>query len=301
MALIWHEHPESREGSFEFSGGQRLGKYIVQGSSSDVIVRNFALANLPNRDGVGAILSDLSIRPITTGLVDDDFSWQCMPVYSHPATPASLEADSIQLPTGGYDWTWKSDTQTGHVDHAIHQTEYPANLVDDAGMLKRAINVTVDDEVRGVDIPVPQMDLIIWKFFPRALLKGATGIATAKYLSSCCGKTNSAPWWGFERGELRFGGCDPEPRGIQDIKLTYHFQCEANRANIKFGYMIGEGDCTVPLKRGHEYLHIQHRRHKSTDAKEMVPAPKRVMVAQVSEELDFSTLALPNYPPPPGY
>jgi hypothetical protein len=178
----------------------------------------------------------------------------------------------------------------------LHQTEYPGGAVDDAGALKRAINVTADNEVRGVDIPVPHLELVIWRYYPLDFTTGIAGIMFAKFLASMCGTTNNAPWWGFDRGELRFDGDTPESRGVFDEKITIRFAAESNRTNIDFG-QVGLAAVNVPLKRGHEYIHVQHRRDADEAGREMIVRPWRVCVAQVSPEADFSLFGLGNSPP----
>ena len=296
MSMTWHEAADSRDGSFQPKDGQRTFRFVATGATSDATIYAYALSNLTLTDALGFVLTDVGVQPITIGPTADACSWLVVATYSHPQSEESQEANDQQLPTGGIDWTFRAGTQSGHIDHALHQTEYPGGAVDDAGALKRGINVTADFEVRGIDIPVPQMELKIWRYYPRQIMKGNAGIQTAKFLASMCGTTNNADWWTFERGELRFEGAEPEDRGVFDTKVTFTFAAEANRKNIDFG-QVGFAAVNIPLKRGHEYLHVQHKRDADDAGKEMIVRPWRVCVAQVSPEADFSLFGLGNSPP----
>lgn len=294
MSLTWHEHPDSRP--VEKSEGDKDGSttyaHIITGTSSDLTAFGYAQSKLPATDPHGFVLTNIRVHNLTVGGTEAEWSWRVESTYNHPNSEDSKDSKKELI----LDWTWSTGTQTGHIDHAISQVEYPGGLLDDAGALKRAINVSVDNEVRGIDIPVPQMELIIWKYYPLDYTTGISGVQFAKFLAAMCGKTNDAPWWGFDRGELRFDGAKPEARGVFDEKITFTFACEANRANIDFG-LVGDFNVNVPLKRGHHYLHVHHRRDEDDAGKEIIVRPWRVCVAQVLEEADFSMFGLGNSPP----
>ena len=262
---------------------------------SDSVAYSTALGQLPVIDDRDFVLRDIAVRPETAGPTDDDGSWHVTANYVHPE---SEEAKQAEEQRAGYpvDWNMRLSETSGEISHAIHQTEYPGGLVDDAGVHKRAINVADDGSVRGVNVPLPNLDLIVWKHFPRATLKGQQGLAFLKGLGALGSTTNNAPWWGFEAGELRFREYQPEDVGTKWIKLTYTFACEQNRRNIDFGD-VGGGNVNVPLKKGQEYIWVYHKRDADDQGKEMIARPWRVCVAQVIYESNFTALGLPNAPP----
>lgn len=297
----WHEHPDSRSGSFQPSGGTRRGVFVVDGVRSDYDALSYALANLSIVDSFGYVLTDIASEPITTGSLDSDFSWQITATYSHPESEESKEATTEREKLGEVRYSFDVSSTSGHISHALHQTEFPGSLVDDAGTLKRAIESTYEGDVRGIDIPVPSMKLTITKLWPRALWRGAAGIANAKTLARTVSKTNKKVWWGFEQGELQFLGARPEEVGIFGTRVTYEFDASENRQNIDFGEMGNGFAVNVPMKRGHEYIWVYHKRQAVPNpagaGEVMVAKPWNVCVAQVFEEVDFAIFGLPNAPP----
>lgn len=297
----WHEHPESRSGSYQPAGGTRRFQYVVDGVRSDYDALSYALANLSIVDSFGYVLTDIASEPITTGSLDSDFSWQITATYSHPESEESKEATTEREKLGEVRYSFDVSSTSGHISHALHQTEFPGSLVDDAGTLKRAIESTYEGDVRGIDIPVPSMKLTITKLWPRALWRGAAGIANAKTLARTVSKTNKKVWWGFEQGELQFLGARPEEVGIFGTRVTYEFDASENRQNIDFGEMGNGFAVNVPMKRGHEYIWVYHKRQAVPNpagaGEVMVAKPWNVCVAQVFEEVDFAIFGLPNAPP----
>lgn len=303
MTILWHESPESRSGSLQPKNGQRVFEFVCIGTSSDYVVYNTALSQLSTFDSFGFVLSDIGVTPITTGSTDDDFSWRVSATYSHPESDESQEAISERATLDTCRYEFDAGADTGHITHALHQKEYPGELVDDAGLHKRAIEATYEGDVRGIDIPVPSLGLTIWKIWPRALWRGGAGIANAKMLAGHVGKTNGAAWWGFDRGELQFLGARPEEIGIWATKITYLMKASKNVANLDFGEMATGAHVNVPLKRGHEYVWVYHKR-MSVDrpgpaggGTTMIAKPWSVQVAQVFDEINFNVFGLPNAPP----
>lgn len=302
MTIYWHEKPESRSGSLQVGGGSRTAEYVILGTSSDATAYSTALANLAAYDSFGNILTDVALKMETSGSADVDWAWAVTATYSHPQSQDSQDGEAQQenqIDFCRYDFDIA--TTNGHISHAIHQTEYPGGFVDDAGQLRRAIEATYDGDVRGVDIPLPEVKLNVWKIWPRAFWRGSAGIVALKNLGRVVAKTNDKPWWGFDRGEVLFLGARPEDIGVYATKVTYQFALSENRRNIDFGE-IGNGfNVNVPLKRGHEYIWVYHKRQPVANpaggGNVMATKPWLVCVAQVIEETDFGILGLPNAPP----
>ena len=295
MTIRFYEHPDSRSGSVQAKDGNRSLVYVCLGTRSDATAYGTALGSLPIVDDFGFILHDISIKPETSGPTDDDCSWIITANYVHPESEQAKEAEE-QRNGRPVDWTFRVAETSGEISHALHQTEYPGGLVDDAGVHKRAINVADDGSVRGVGIPLPTVDLIVWKHFPRALLKGTQGIAFLKQMRKVASTQNDAAWWGFEAGELRLKEVVPEDVGTLWVKVTYTFATEENARNIDFGD-IGGANVNVPLKKGQEYIWVYHKRDADDAGKEMIARPWRVCVAQVLRESNYTQLGLPNAPP----
>ena len=296
MTQYWYEANNSREGSFQAKDGRRTYRYKVIGTLSDLTAYGIALSQLSTFDSAGFILHDIAVSPLAITPVEADCAFDITATYVHPESEEAKEAQSERLETGDCDWTWRASTTTETLTHALHQTEYPGGLVDDAGVLKRAIEATDAGDVKGVPVPVPQLEILIWKYFPRNLIKGAQGVQFVKNLTSQFGCSNSQPWWGFNRGELVLTHAEPEERGVKDVKVTLTMSCQANRKNIDFGN-VGNANVVVPEKRGAQYLWVYHKRSAADNGLEMVPKPWRVCVADVVPEVDFSTFGFPNAPP----
>lgn len=301
MTIYWHEHPDSRDGSIQSSDGQRRFVHVCSGTSSDGDVYSAALSLLSSVDSFGFLLTDIQVQPNTSGASEDDWSWLVESTYSHPESEEAKDASGEREKIDTVRYDFDVSTTSGHISHAIHQTEFPGNLADDAGTLKRAIEATYEGDVRGIDIPVPSLTLSVSKVWPRAQWRGTAGIANAKTLARCAGKTNKFAWWGFAQGELRFMSARPEEIGVIATKVTYTFEASENRANIDMGEMGNGAGVVVPLKRGHEYLGVYHKRQPVPNpvggGEVMVPKPWIVYVSQVSEEVDYSIFGLPNAPP----
>lgn len=299
MSFYFYEANDSRDGSFQAKDGQRRYRHIVRGTSSDLTAYGIALAQLSTFDTAGFVLHDVQLRPLAIVPNEADCTFECLASYVHPESEEakeSAQASGNDLDTGGCDWTWRASAATETLTHALHQTEYPGGLVDDNGVMKRAIEATDAGDVKGVPVPVPQLEILIWKYFPRNLLKGAQGVQFVKNIASRIGCSNSQPWWGFNRGELMLMNAEPEERGVKDVKVTLTMSCQANRQNIDFG-AVGNANVVVPEKRGAQYLWVYHKRSEADNGLEMVPKPWRVCVADVVPEVDFSTFGFPNAPP----
>lgn len=305
MAVEFYEHPDSRELTLAAKAGEHRKIYVVLNTANEYVAQSTALSNIPPADDGGYLLHDMIVRPETAGPSDTDCSWKVEAVYSHPE---SEDGEGESYFVGLMDWATTSGVQNGRAMLAIKQTEFPGAAENDDTFVGRGIEVVDGGEIRGLDIQVPALELRIWRIWPRTSWKGATGIANVKALTGWNGSTNNAPWWGFERGELLFLGIgEPEHKvvgsGLKITKVTYRFECQANRANIDLGVMANGFGVNVPLKRGHEYLWTYARRQRKVappaagGADEMVTRPWRVYVAQVYPELDFSLLGLGNAPP----
>ena len=302
MTIRWYEADTSRSGSLQVGGGTRKFEFICLGTSSDSAAYQTALSNISSFDSFGYILTDVSLDHETTGSSEEDWAWRVTATYTHPQDEKSKDGEAQQdnaIDTCRYDFDVGSTT--GHISHALHQTEFPGQLLDDAGSLKRAIEATYDGDVRGVDIQIPEVRLNVWKIWPRAFWRGAAGIANLQSLGRTVGHTNEFPWWGFLRGELLFLGARPEDIGVWATKVTYSFAVQENRRNIDFGEVADGFGVVVPEKRGHEYIWVYHKRQPVPNplgqGQVMVAKPWTVCVSQVYAETNFALLGLPNAPP----
>lgn len=299
MTIRFYEANDSRDGSFQARDGSRKYRHIIKGTSSDLSAYGIALSQLSAFDTAGFVLHDIQLKPITIVPIEDDCAFECLSTYVHPTSEQAKESEAggtSNLETGESDWTWRASAASETLTHALHQTEYPGGLVDDNGVLKRAIEATDAGDVKGVPVPVPQLEILVWKYFPRDLIKGNQGVQFVKNMAASIGCSNSQAWWGFNRGELVLMGAEPEERGVKDIKITLTMSCQANRQNIDFG-AVGQANVVVPEKRGAQYLWVYHKRSADDNGLEMIPKPWRVCVADVVPEIDFSTLGFPNAPP----
>jgi len=88
----------------------------------------------------------------------------------------------------------------------------------------------------------------------------------------------------FAEGEVLFLGASGSPRGDDSWEITLRFAASPNATDIPVGGI------TVPGKKGWEYLWVQYKDAKDTNAKCIVKKPKRVIVDRVYDAGDFSLL-----------
>jgi len=208
------------------------------------------------------------------------------------------------LQTG--EWTWEFDT-TGYVAtlrqsrktvgryRAINE---PAAEQPDASVPTQNGAINVDNgEVKGVDIIIPGMSLIITQRSP----SGVVTLGLARALMQSTPSVNILPWLGFEAGEVLYKGTRGSDGTQTDAAIVHSFEISPNVVGLSFG------DDSQPqhkisniAKRGHDYIWVRHEEELIDGPYDpsvpgdfiKVPAmiPKYVYVEEVYPYRDFATL-----------
>jgi hypothetical protein len=142
------------------------------------------------------------------------------------------------------------------------------------------IGVT-NDGVEGIDIDVAQGSFTLSKFWHSSLVTPQF----VQFLTTACGRVNSAPWRAYAAGEVRFIGASGGFRRDSAVcEVTYRFATSVNEENIRIG------DITVPFKFGWDYLWIRHADIFENDI--TIKKPIAVYVEQVYHGMDMTALGL---------
>lgn len=133
------------------------------------------------------------------------------------------EQSSYSFETGG---------GTQHITNSLATVNrYPPGTAPD---FQGAIGVT-ENGVEGVDITVPVYQFAETHFIADALV-------TAAYKATLCyltGKVNSAPFKGFQAGEVLFLGASGQRRGNGDWEICFRFAASPNVTGLAVGPITG--------------------------------------------------------------
>lgn len=193
-------------------------------------------------------------------------------------SPNSISIDT----TGGTEHVTQANTKNvvGAAVSDTGQVVYKAGAgnVDGEG----ALNVE-GDQVRGVDVTVPQFQFTETWTFPSPYVV-QTYIAV---LYDLTGKINNAPWRIFDTGEVLFLGARFEmTQGASAVAITFAFSARPNVTGLSVGEIGGIE------KGGWDYMGVEY----SSVAEEgsIIKKPKSVSISSVYEGGDFQGLAIGN-------
>lgn len=244
--------------------------YIVDGTLDDFAVKQLMLGNAPAvYDGLP--LSSISIKPM-----DRPDLWACSASYSKKDTDGEDDSN----PADQLSFSWDTGGATMKLMQAIEQTGYAAGAPWLAPDFKKAINVSSNGDVGGVDIIIPKLSWEETHSFPAASLT----TDWVKRIARDTGKTNSDTFRGFEAGEVLFLGASGN-YSDNNVAVTFKFEASENMLTDVGGAMGVD-------KKGHDYLWTYYSEVVDATNKEVVPNPSAVYVAQVYESFAFSTLGI---------
>jgi hypothetical protein len=146
-------------------------------------------------------------------------------------------------------------------------------------------------DVKGVDIVVPKLELTATTSFA----PGTVTLEWIKALAEMTGKTNEAPWKGFEKGELLFMGARIKAKYREKTTITYTFSASENITaddNITFGGIPGAAGWGPLVKSGHQHSWVYFIQEE--DNNQVLMKPKQVNVETIYREADFNELGLGN-------
>lgn len=153
---------------------------------------------------------------------------------------------------------------------------------------KNAVNVTRDNEVKGVDKVVPACKFSVETRMGYGLCTNVTLLG----LEALTGCYNNDTWWGRPAGEVLFLGADVTVGSKGGSTLVYHFVRIPNVA----GLMLG--DIGPIAKLGHHYLWVLFEETPEAASSYMPAVPKAVYVERIYEPVNFALLGLPVDAPP---
>lgn len=217
--------------------------------------------------------------------VDAQAVWDCVRTYVDPARAD----DTHQLDVG--ECRLQGST-TGGTARILTSLETVGAYVRPGGLpapdFKRAINVTRDNEVKGVDKVVPACKFSIETRLAQGTLTNVTLIG----LEALTGTYNNSLWWGRPAGEVLFLGVDVTVGSKAAPTLTYHFLRIPNIDSLMLG------DIGPISKLGHHYLWVLFEETPEAAAAYMPAVPKAVYVERIYEPSNFGLLGLPTAAPP---
>lgn len=203
------------------------------------------------------------------------------------------------------EWTWEFDT-TGYTATRRQSLETvgryqapndPAASQPDATVPSQngAINI-VNGEVKGVDIIVPGMSLVITHRTPA----GTVTLPFASQLMRVTPRVNSLPFLGFAAGEILYKGSRGVDGTQTDAVVVHFFEVSPNVIGLTFGDPQ-QPDKQVKniLKRGHDYIWVKYEEQMVDGpynpsvpgdfVQVPVMAPKYVYVERVYDYADLAS------------
>jgi hypothetical protein len=177
---------------------------------------------------------------------------------------------------------WSFDTQGGQ-QHLTQSKETKSKTKRGGGTAedyKQAVGVT-RDSVEGVDVFAPKLEFTV------TLQRQFVNLKYVRTLRGAVGKTNSAPWYGFDTGEVLYLGCSGQAKPGERFSITHKF---AAGENIKAGdprLVICTG-LTLPAKGAWEYVWCSYA--DAVDSNLRVRLPVSAYVERVYDSTDFTAL-----------
>ena len=195
---------------------------------------------------------------------------------------ASVQYGPKKPPETG-DFTYQFDTGGGtqHITQSLQTVARYSPPGAVAPDFKGAIGTT-GESVEGVDVTVPVYNFSETHYLPAAQVTGAYKAT----LFSLTGKTNSAPFRGFAKGEVLFLGASGSKRGEEDWEITFRFAASQNVNGLAVGDILGIN------KKGWEYLWVRYADDEDEAAKALVKKPIGVYIEKVYEEGNFAGLGI---------
>lgn len=254
------------------TAGQSTEKrYIVVGTDDEMAALAAVAAEAP------ATLNGLSRKPLSVERPGEGGEiWLGTAPYGPAGSikkePLAVGESSFSFDTGG---------GTQKITQSKATVGYPLTF-GGAPDFQGAIGYNGKD-IEGVDITVPVFN---WTE-THCLSPGQVTLAYVKKLRDLTGKTNSATFRGFAKGEVLFLGASGTRRGDDAWEVTFHFAASENAENIVIG------NITVLVKNGWDYLWVLYEPQEDTDAKSIVKRPKAAYVERVYDEGDYDDLDIP--------
>jgi hypothetical protein len=242
-------------------------RYVVQGTEDDADVKTLVAANAP-LIYAGLPRKDFQIRPQGGGI------WEATVRYS--LSDPNRTQDPPQ--TGDSRFSFDTGGGTQHITQSL-ETVASYAVAGPPPDFQGAIGVS-HDAVEGTDVTVPIYHFSETHYIDNALVTGAYK-ASLFFLT---GKTNDAPFKGFEEGEVLFLGASGSKRGDEDWEISFRFAASPNVTGLSVGPINGIS------KKGWEYLWVRYA--DAEDQNTLIKRPVAVYIERVYEAGDFTALGI---------
>jgi hypothetical protein len=268
MPVTVTERFKSRTGSRGENGRREL-LYTLEGSDDDVELLDALRDAAPTtHDGLVRDSIEL-IEQLDNGV------WEASAKYVRP---------DLRLEPGEDETLISEFSTIGGTQHIIQSRETMSrhsDLVLGGGVTnhKGAIGVR-DGEPAGCDIVVPVMEFSV----PREFNK-VTNAMVAKWFR-ITGRTNNAPFLGFDTGELLFLGVSGSKRATGGWSVGFKFAASPNAEDLQIG------NITVSIKKGWEYLWVSNRKEFDENGNQIAAPPCEAHVERVYDADDFDDLGI---------
>lgn len=282
MAIVMKETHESRKLHYGANGGGTSIIGFAFGSTDEAAIYAFALTYSPPTLN-GFIRNDIQVDPLggdcwkvaveygTTGQGGGD-----QPTGTTPTPPSGPADDTTPLTSG---FSFSLTPFSTHITHSLATVFAMKPDGTDAPSFDGAIGVDEEGKVEGCDIP-PAATFT----FKRTVARATVTRGYLKTLRTLCGRTNDAPFYGFETCEVLYTGCDGQFTQGEGWSLTHTFGSEENVADVG---LAGFEDIDIP-KKGFEYLWVYYE-WVIRDGKR-IKVPAAAYVEQVLKSGDFAGL-----------
>jgi hypothetical protein len=167
---------------------------------------------------------------------------------------------------------------TTHITQSIDTVSQTVRVPLVAPDFRNAIGVTLEG-VEGCDIITPNAE------FSSEAKRVTVTMKYFRTLRDLTGTVNSEKWFGFERGEVLYLGCEGKADSKSYWTLTHRFAVSKNQTNIKISSEI-----TVPAKEGWQYLWVDYTGDFSQGRR--VRRPTCATVEQVYYYRNFGALEI---------
>ena len=273
MAFRWEEEPDSRHQQFE--PPSFTFKYHALNEQNDQTVMAYARAATPN-----------AIFTVQGTLFRQNIELEPVGWAHYIATiPYGPKAQSKQPG----EFTFSFDTTGGTINITAakaHVADYPPTAAGTSlDPHKGAIGVKhTTGECEGVDIVIPALKLT-YTFRHES---GVVDEAMARTLARATGKTNSAPWRGFQADELLYIGSTGSDGRNAEADVAYHFVASEHAQNLTIGQIL------VNAKKGHDYLWVGFKQVQTPIAGQPnnfrnATVPERVFLERVYDPINFAS------------
>lgn len=294
MAFEVVELSDSRKVSSTWNDSSATLEFFGRGSMDDTTARAGFASVIPTVF-MGLLLENISVNPIggpnwTATATYKSFVLEVgapqfgdplpplPPGTSPPPPPPPAPDDNEAL---GPEYSFDLSAVTEHITQSketIHRIKrFTSSEAGSAPDNQRAIGITLDGEVQGVDRFTPYLEWSTTRTW---------GYITKKYLRtlySLVGTTNAATFYGWAKGEVLFLGASASIK--QKATVTYKFAVSPNLVDVIV--------CTaldIPTKGGWEYLWVAYS--PVPDKNRITMQPDSAYVERIYDEGDFTKIGV---------